>query len=231
MIKVKRSRRAVLRNGSIASVLSQIPLLWAKPVVQSVILPAHADTTDSRMATATSGFSTGAALVFDNDNAILPQNPLPTPSPSPLSVFIPAIASIGSYLEQQLTATTVCSLDRIDLSFFIDDQTDNSNISCAQGQTHTFDVIINGTTVGGLSFSTPSTGPAVPPTPPRSEVINVSQSISFAPLPGTGGSNDDYLIRVQATSSVCNAMGNGGNYRFIDSPSGTVDLFGETVCL
>ncbi|MBL4671025.1 MAG: hypothetical protein JKX81_02100, partial [Arenicella sp.] len=121
----------------------------------------------------------------------------------------------------------VCSLEQIDLSFSIDDHTDNSGISCAQGAMHQFDVSVNGTFVGILSFATPSTGPAVPPTPPRSETITVGGSYSFSAISGAGSSSDDYVIRVEATTSVCNP---GGNYRFIPSPVGTIDLFGNTTC-
>lgn len=225
------SRRKLLSTFTVVGAASQLPNQWVKPIVNSVVLPAHAQMsggTPPVAPTTTVGFSTGSAIVFDNDNAVLGggmNNP-----PLPLGSFIPAIATIGSYLEETLTMTTVCSLTRIDLSFFIDDQTDNSDLSCAQGQTHTFNVSVNGMVVGLISFTTPSTGPAIPPTPPRSEIINVTGSFMFTPMMGTGGGSDDYVVRVEATNSVCNAMGPGGNYRFIPAPVGSADLFGETVC-
>ena len=205
--------------------------VWEKPIVERVFLPAHAQTTiveeevepdvvPDRVADATVAFSNGDAIVFDNDN--------PTPgTPLLLSTFIPALFNAGGYLEHTLTGTAVCSLERIDLSFFIDDQTDNSDISCSQGVTHLFDVSINGFIVGEISFTTPDTGPANPPTPPRSEIINISGSYSFSPIAGTGGTNDDFVIRVEATTTVCST---GGNYRFIPSPAGSVGLFANVPC-
>ncbi len=56
-------------------------------------------------------------------------------------------------------------------------------------------------------------------------------SYSFPLMQGTGAGNEDYVIRVESTNSVCNAMGMGGNYRFIPAPVGSVNLFGDTVCI
>lgn len=97
----------------------------------------------------------------------------------------------GSYLEEGVRFEGVRGLSNLLLQLQMNDQT----TGCAAGATHTFDVAVNGTTVGSYSITTPASG--------ANGTINVARNLAFAPITGTGATRDQYTIRLTATSTVC----------------------------
>lgn len=110
----------------------------------------------------------------------------------------------GNYLEQTVTFAGVSTLGSLTLDFDVNDQTQG----CAVGAAHTFDVQVNGTTVGTYSFTTPAAAPA--------GTISLNPSYAFPGIAGTGAGSNQYTIRMVATSTVC---GGGNSWMWI--PGGT----------
>jgi hypothetical protein len=113
--------------------------------------------------------------------------------------------TVGNFLEETVTFAGRSSIGGLRLQIQMNDQTQG----CAVGATHSFDVIVNGTTVGTYSFTTPAAAPA--------GTISIDRSLTFPAIAGGGGGNA-YTIRLQATTSVC---GGGNSWMWIAGGTAT----------
>lgn len=177
------SRRKLLKSiaagtGTVIAGKS-LPESWSRPVVDSVILPAHAQTSTDVTYIAT--YPTTAAVTDTGGSA----------STVGATEGNDTFFQTGDYMEETITTTGICNLSSLNLSITMWDDTD----TCAVGDSHTFNVVINGVPVGAYQFITPPGGDA--------GNINVGGIYSFGAIAGQGGGGDEYTIRIVATSTVC----------------------------
>lgn len=95
----------------------------------------------------------------------------------------------GSYIEDTYTGTGVSSIEGLSYAFVV---RDNTTTFCTVG-TLTFDVEVNSTKVGTLSFVGGTNGTN----------ITIADTLSFPAVAGTGTNGDDYTLRIEATNRVC----------------------------
>lgn len=187
-----QSRRKLLKSiaaGSGAVITGKsLPENWTKPVVDSVILPSHAETSPLCSPIHNTAYPSTSAVTSD-------QGDLSTvgATEGQGSFF-----QSGDYMEETVNATCICSLTGLSLDISMFDTTGG----CQDGVSNTFDVIINDTTVGTYQFTSTATYPDVN--------ISVGGSYTFAAIPGQGTGGDEYTIRIVATSSVCSFVGDRG---------------------
>lgn len=103
----------------------------------------------------------------------------------------------GGNVEETITFDGVTSLDSLTIQF---DMNDRTNSFCVVG-TLTFDITVNGTTIGTYSY----------PGGNRFERIQFRESFEFASIAGTGAGTDEYTIRYEANETVCSG---GGAYNW-----------------
>ena len=113
----------------------------------------------------------------------------------------------GDYVAQTFTGTGLRQVRMLDVTFDMDDQT---NSYCTVG-TLSWDVSVNGTTVGTYSYLGGSVLGRV----------GIAEAYSFAPVAGIGSAGDDYTIAYTATTTVCPG---GGAWNWF--PGGTAILGG-----
>ena len=114
---------------------------------------------------------------------------------------------VGNAVSQTFSGTGLAQVSNLDVAFDMDDQTDSY---CTVG-TLTWDVSINGTTVGSYGYEGGFTLGR----------ISLAETYSFAPVAGTGTGSDDYTIAYTATTTVCPG---GGAWNWF--PGGTAILGG-----
>jgi len=112
----------------------------------------------------------------------------------------------GDYVEETLTGTLLPSITGLDITLEMDDYTSG----CAVGQILTWDVKVNGTTVGTYQYTGGS----------RLGRFTISRSFTFSAVAGTG-TGDAYTLRYEATATVCSG---GSSWNWF--PGGTVILTG-----
>jgi hypothetical protein len=97
----------------------------------------------------------------------------------------------------------------------INDRTDGT--LCPGQSTNSFNMEINGTSIGTYSFET------VPPSVLSEKAITVGGFYPFTRIAGTGANSDEYEIKITATTTRCG----GGSWQW--SIMGSIGLFG-TLC-
>ena len=114
----------------------------------------------------------------------------------------------GDFVAETFYGTGLSRVSTLDVAFDMDDQTYDGG--CTVG-TLTWDVSVNGTTVGTYSYLG---GSAL-------GRISFAETYSFAPVAGAGTGGDDYTIAYTATTTVCPG---GSSWNWF--PGGTAMLGG-----
>jgi len=119
----------------------------------------------------------------------------------------------GDDLTETFLGTGLSSATHSRWQFSMDDFTD-------VGVLNTFDIQINGVTVGSFDF----TGVGV-----FSTVVDFDLSFDHAPIAGSGGSGDDFTLRMVATSTVPPGLASwnwfpGGTTTLIPAPASAMLL-------
>ena len=127
----------------------------------------------------------------------------------PEAMLSQSFYAAGSYLEADVDLLSP-SVNEIELELVMRTAMCDP---CALDVPHTFDVMINGTTVGSYAFT--MTEPCWDPGPPmvcEECPAPIAERYTFAPIAGGGAAGSTYTIRIAATSTVCG--GSGGTWQW-----------------